>query len=412
MPAIFLLKKRSRCVTLSIMANDYIPTFAAPSIEDIVKEKFSAANSIRLLWRDKESFTSIFENVKMARRLICLEFYIFRNDETGKELAEILKEKSRSNVQVYVLYDHFGSFGTPVSFWDSLKKAGIKIAASRPFKWISPFHYVHRNHSKLIVIDAEKAFTGGLNIANEYSGFHLRLKGRKWRDTGIMIEGPVANELFKSFRKKWLAWARETIDFPVQHDASYCTDNRNTSAAIPVMPIFVNSSRGRRKMRRLLYYSINHARSSIYLTTAYFTPSRRMIETLEQAVGRGVRVRLLVPGITDVPAAAYAGKAFFARLLKAGVEIYNYTSEMLHAKTSLFDQCWGIIGSTNLDFQSLRYNDEGNVGILDLNFASKLNDLFEEDLRHSVKIDAGEWSGRPLSEKTKEFFFSLCRRRL
>ncbi|MBF0557167.1 MAG: hypothetical protein HQL08_00135 [Nitrospirae bacterium] len=396
------------------MAYEHTPTFAALLIEDIVKEKFSSADSIKLLWRDKESFTTIFEAAKRARHLICLEFYIFRNDETGNELAEILKERSRSGVQVYILYDHFGSFGTPRSFWDSLKKAGIRIAASRPFKWVSPFHYVHRNHSKLIVIDAEKAFTGGLNIANEYSGFHLRLKGRKWRDTGIMLEGPIAYQLFRSFSKKWLAWARETIELPLEaiklHPAA-CSCGKN-NPAIPVMPIFVNSSKGRRKMRRLLYYSINHARSSIYLTTAYFTPSRRMIETLEQAVARGVRVRLLVPGITDVPAAAYAGKAFFTRLLRAGVEIYNYTSEMLHAKTSLFDQCWGIIGSTNLDFQSLRYNDEGNVGILDVTFASKLNDLFEEDLRHSIKIDAGEWSRRPFYEKTKEFFFSLCKRRL
>jgi cardiolipin synthase len=165
-------------------------------------------------------------------------------------------------------------------------------------------------------------------------------------------------------------------------------------------------------MRRLLYYSINHARKNIALTTAYFTPSRRMVETLEQAVARGVRVRLLVPGITDFPPAAYAGRAFFARLLKAGIEIYSYAGEILHAKTSLFDECWGILGSTNLDFQSLRYNDEGNVGILDLNFASKINDLFEEDIRHSVRIDPVEWRGRPLEEKAKEYFFSFFRRRL
>src|SRR5208283_709992 len=187
---------------------------------------------------------------------------------------------------------------------------------------------------------------------------------------------------------------------------------RSTLDAIPAMPIFINSAKGRRKMRRLLYYSINHSKKSIALTTAYFTPSRRMVETLEQSVARGVRLRLLVPGITDVPAAAYAGRAFFARLLRAGVEIYNYGGEMLHAKTSLFDECWCIIGSTNLDFQSLRYNDEGNVGILDMNFASKMNDLFEEDLKHSVKIEPGEWRCRPLEEKAKELFFSFFRRRL
>ncbi len=398
------------------MAAELTETFTAPSIEGIVKERFSTASHIRLLWKGRESFTTIFDAVRDAQRLICLEFYIFRNDETGCELAEILKQKSRNGVQVYLLYDHFGSIGTPRSFWEDMKKSGIRIAASHPFKWISPFHYVHRNHRKLIVIDTHKAFTGGLNIANEYSGFHLRLKIKGWRDTGIMLEGPVVYELFKGFRKNWVAWSRDAAGSSgpeISQDEHLSGRGYGAEGfAIPVMPIFVNAAKGRRKMRRLLYYSINHARKNIALTTAYFTPSRRMVETLEQAVARGVRVRLLVPGITDVPPAAYAGRAFFTRLLKAGVEIYCYAGEMLHAKTSLFDECWGIIGSTNLDFQSLRYNDEGNVGILDLNVASKMNDLFEEDLKHSAKIDGEEWRRRPLQEKIKEYFFSFFRRRL
>ncbi len=386
------------------MALENTQTFTAQSIEEIVKEKFSGAHSIKLLWKGRESFTTIFDAVRSAERLICLEFYIFRNDETGSDLAEILKQKSRDGVRVYLLYDHFGSFGTPRAFWNSLKEAGIGTAASHPFKWINPSHYVHRDHRKLIIIDNQKAFTGGLNIANEYSGFHLRLKGRKWRDTGIMLEGPVARELFRSFRKNWFTWTGEMIESPELHAAGACS--------IPVMPIFVNSAKGGRKMRRLLYYSINHAQKSIALTTAYFAPSRRMVETLEYAVQRGVSVRLLAPGITDFPPALYAGHAFFTRLLKAGVEIYSYAGEILHAKTSLFDECWGIIGSTNLDFQSLRYNDEGNVGILDLNFASKINDLFEEDIKHSIKIDPEKWRVRPFKEKAKELFFSLFRRRL
>ena len=397
------------------MAFECTQTFAAPSIEEIVKENFSAAHSIKLLWKGRESFTTIFDAVRSAKRLVCLEFYIFRNDETGSELAEILKQKSRDGVRVYLLYDHFGSFGTPRGFWNSLKEAGIGTAASHPFKWIYPYYYVHRDHRKLIIIDDQKAFTGGLNIANEYSGFHLRLKGRKWRDTGIMLEGPVAHELFRSFRKNWFAWAGEMIESPAEviQDVPDTGCRHDVGAiTIPVIPIFADSAKGGRKMRRLLYYSINHARKSIALTTAYFAPGRRMVETLEQAVERGVRVRLLVPGITDFPPVAYAGHAFFARLLKAGVEIYSYAGDMLHAKTSLFDECWGIIGSTNLDFQSLRYNDEGNVGILDLNLASKINDLFEEDLKHSMRIDPVEWHCRPFKEKAKELFFSLFRRRL
>jgi cardiolipin synthase len=125
-----------------------------------------------------------------------------------------------------------------------------------------------------------------------------------------------------------------------------------------------------------------------------------------------VKVRLLVPGKSDVPAASYAGRAFFSRLLKAGVEIYTYLGEMLHAKTYLFDQGWSIIGSTNLDYQSLRYNDEGNIGILDRSFASQMTEVFEEDVRNSAKIDEETWRQRPFLQKVKEHFFALFRKRL
>jgi cardiolipin synthase len=384
-----------------------IDTFTVNAIEKIFKGKFSSAANIQLLWKGNESFTAIFDAINNAEKLICLEFYIFRNDETGTDLSELLKQKSRQGVNVYMLYDHFGSFGTPRKFWEDMKNAGIKIRASRPFKWTSPFNYVHRDHRKLIIIDNKKAFTGGLNIANEYSGFHLRTKGKVWRDTGIMLEGPIVNELFKAFEKWWYIWGGEPIEI-----SNFKFQISNLKDGIPVIPIFVSSARGRRRMRRLLYYSINHAQKSIALTTAYFTPSKRMIETLENAVNRGVRVRLLVPGISDVPAASYAGKAFFSRLLKAGVEIYNYMGEILHAKTSIFDNCWSVIGSTNLDFQSLRYNDEGNVGILDADFTARMNEIFEEDLKHSIRINLEEWHKRPLKEKLKEYFFSFFRRRL
>jgi cardiolipin synthase len=382
-------------------------TFTRTAIEQIYEEKFYTAANVQLLWRGQESFDAIFNAVKNAEKIICLEFYIFRNDETGTAMSELLKQKSGEGVKVYVLYDHLGSIGTPRKFWKDMKKAGIKVRASRPFKWTSPFHYVHRDHKKLIVIDFKKAFTGGLNIANEYSGSHLRLRGKSWRDTGIMVEGPIVYELFKIFRKTWHLWGGEPIEI-----SNFKFQISNLKEGILAIPIFVSSAKGRRRMRRLLYYSINRSKKSISLTIAYFVPSKRMIETLGEAVKRGVRVRLLVPGKSDIPAASYAGRAFFSTLLKAGVEIYTYDGEILHAKSYIFDECWSIIGSTNLDFQSFRYNDEGNIGILDTSFASKMKEVFEEDILHSVKISKENWDKRPVSEKLKEKFFSMFRRRL
>lgn len=380
-------------------------TFFREDIERITKRGFIDGNRVTLLYKGRDSFETIFRNIEAARKIICLQFYIFRNDETGTELSEILKRKAREGVRVYVLYDHFGSFSTPTSFWNSLRREGIHVKASRPFKLGSPFDYPHRDHRKLIIIDREKAFTGGLNIANEYRGFHIRLRKEGWRDTGIMIEGPVANELFRAFERAWYLWGGDKIDI-----VDGLTEKFDDG--LPVIPIFASSARGRRRMRKLIYYSIHNAKKTIHLTTAYFTPSKRMLESLEEAVRRGVDVRLLLPGKSDVPAAHYAGRAFFTRLLNRGVRIYNYLGDVLHAKSYVFDGCWSIVGSANLDFQSLRWNDEGNVGVLDYGFGAKMIGIFEEDLKRSKEIKIEEWLLRPWSERLKEIFFALFRRRL
>jgi len=383
--------------------------FDRPSLEKMSGVRFTDGNRVTLLYKGKDSFNAIFRSVSEAKSLICLQFYIFRNDETGNELAELLKAKARDGVNIYVLYDHFGSIGTPRRFWQDLKAAGIDIKASRPFKWLSPFHYPRRDHRKLLIIDGIKAFTGGLNIANEYRGFHLRTK-RCWRDTGIILGGPIVSELFCTFRKAWQTWGGDPI--PVSETNVPFLSDVQVQPGLPVIPIFASSAKGRRRMRKLFYYSIARAEKCILLTTAYFTPSRRMLDSLEDAVRRGVEVKLLLPGQSDVPAAYYAGRAFFSRLLKKGIRIFAYQGEVLHAKSFVFDGYWSVVGSANLDFQSLRWNDEGNVGILDNDFGQEMTAVFEEDMAHAIEIKRDEWIHRPFSQKIKERFFVLFRRRL
>ncbi len=387
-------------------------SFERRKIEGILRERFIDGNRVLLLHRGPETFETIFKYLEKAADIVCLEFYIYRNDETGERLAEILRRKASEGVQVYVLYDHFGSFGTPRAFWRRLAEAGIKVRASRPFTWKDPANYIKRDHKKLIIIDGEVAFTGGLNIANEYSGFHLlhhpvRLKGRNlysWRDTGVLLKGPAAMALLEHFRKAWRLWSGE--DVPYRKDPPFYPDG------FPVIPIFASSARGRRRMRRLLYWSIENSRKAINLTTAYFTPSLRMLSALKRAASRGVRVRLLLPGRSDVMAAHYAARASFTKLLRYGVEIYTYSGTILHSKSYLFDDVWSVIGSANLDFQSLRKNDEGNVGILDERFGSEMLRVFEDDIMMSERVELDEWLKRPLCEKWKERFFAAFRKRL
>lgn len=165
-------------------------------------------------------------------------------------------------------------------------------------------------------------------------------------------------------------------------------------------------------MRRLFHWCIRNATLQISLTTAYFTPSRRLLHILAEAVQRGVRVRLLLPLRGDVTAAHYAGRAFFSHLLRRGVEIYLYRESVLHAKTYVFDKSFSIVGSANLDFQSMRKNDEGNIGVFDSMFAREMEMVFEIDLARSEQVSLRAWQRRPLLQKIMEGFFAMFRRRL
>jgi len=429
--------------------------FEKSVIEKILGIPFTEDNYVRLLKSGEETFHAIFDSVADAKEIICIEFYIFKDDDTGRKLAELLKEKAKKGIKVYVLYDHFGSIATSGDFWSDMRRAGINIRASHPFKWLSPRNYIHRNHKKLLIIDGRKAFTGGFNIADEYGGYFGKRKKHTWRDTGIYLEGPVAATMFEMFRKSWSAWKGKPIIWdgrtqlgeaslacrqaglrpvnPVRKLGSAITppshlkdiftlldNNKHLSGyfsngvkqGISVIPIFSSSAKGRRKMRKLFFYSINNAKEKIFLTTAYFTPSRRIIIALEDAVKRGVDVRLLLPGKTDIMPVYYAGRYFYKKLLNAGIEIYDYQEKILHAKTAVFDSCWSIVGSANLDFQSLRRNDESNVGIFDNDFSRYMTGAFMEDIQHSIKVDALIWSKRSFYEKILESFFSVFRKRL
>ncbi len=384
------------------MQTESIHDYSRSAIENVLGQRFSDGNSLKLLCHGTEAFDIIFRSLEAAKRFICLEFYIIRNDATGWALAEVLKRKAAEGVDVYMRYDHFGCLGTPSSFWKSLKDSGVRVRASRPFKWSAPGHYLHRNHRKLIVIDGEVSFTGGLNIGDEYRKIIHRKS--PWRDTGIFMKGPISAQLYGIFKESWSQWGGE----PILYSATPVRIKNGSSA----IPIFTNSAKQRRRFRKLLYHSINSAKKSIHMTTAYFTPSKRLIKTLEDAVQRGVDVNLLLPGRSDSIVPFYAGRYFFSRLLKAGLKIHTYENEILHAKTSVFDSIWSIIGSSNLDFRSMRRNDEGNVGVLGRKFGSQMIGMFKNDLEHSRRINPAQWSGRPMHEKLQERFFVLFRRRL
>jgi cardiolipin synthase len=380
-----------------------VTSYNISGIEELIGTSFCNNNHVQLLESGRETFRKIIGCISDARNFICAEFYIFRDDDTGRALADKLKEKSRQGIQVYILYDHFGSFWTSRSFWSDMETAGIHLRASHPFVWTSPRRYIYRNHKKLLVIDGVKAFTGGFNIADEYHGFRGK-KYKVWRDTGIYLEGPIVSRLFDIFRESWNIWKARLIPHEPTQPA--------VTGGVRVIPIFARSGRARRRMRRLFIQSIHNAKNSILITTAYFMPGRKILRALEQAAKRGVVIKLLLPGKTDVRSIHYAGRAYYSRLLHAGAEIFNYQGTILHSKTAVFDGRWCIIGSTNLDFQSFRRNEESNVGLLDKDFGRKLTGVFYNDLEHSLNINKETWARRPYLQRILEKTFSVIVRKL
>ena len=377
--------------------------FQQAAIEGIVSLPFSENNKVTLLTSGEETFTSILKAVSGARSSICIEFYIFKDDDTGKKIAEVLKRKAKEGVNVYLLYDHFGSFLTSRRFWSNLKMAGVNVKVSHPFMWSAPRGYIYRNHKKLLLIDGQKAFLGGFNIADEYHG-DFKKPIKPWRDTGICLEGPIASTLLGIFRKSWATWKGEPIRTDISQHVSI--------EGVPVIPVFASSRRAKRKMRKLFTYSIKNAKKSIFLTTPYFIPGKKILKALIRAAKNGVDARLLLQGETDIISVFYAGRSYYRRLLKAGVKIYNYKGSILHAKTSVFDGCWSIVGSTNLDAQSLLRNEESNAGILDRDFSRSMTEVFQNDMKGSVEVNAETWQNRPLYEKFLEKLFSFIMKKL
>lgn len=363
------------------------------SIEALLGTSFTENNHVEIIKSGAKVFESILDCIRNATEIICIEFYMVKDDETGRKLSELLKEKSKEGVKVYVLYDHFGSLLTSRRFWYELKNAGINFRVSHPFRLSAPQSYIYRNHKKLIIIDGVRAFIGSFNIADEYFGY-FKNKKMPWRDLGILMEGPIVNVLLERFTESWKRWKGKPI--------IEISPSPIVSAGVRVIPIFASSAKARRRMKGLFIHSIENSKESILLTTAYFLPSKRMLKAFERASSKGIDLKILLPGKSDVKTIYFASRAYYKKLLNAGVKIYNFQGNVLHAKTSVFDSQWSIIGSTNLDFQSLRRNEESNVGILDKEFGRKMTETFMNDLQKSFEIDSVLWNKRPFYQKILE----------
>jgi len=348
-------------------------------------------NDVEVYFRGEDAFTAMREAVDAAEKEILLESYIYKDDETGVALFKALARAAARGVVVKVLVDALGSASTHATFWEEMTRHGIEHRMFHPLfeqLWYQPF----RDHRKILVIDRRLAFTGGMNIGEEYGSVVRNKKvkpGDTWRDTHVKVIGPTAWEMAVVFSEGWERAGGSTLELePLSAD----------EAEGPTPRVLVLDSRFRRgqaESAAALAALVAAARQSVWITNAYFAPGWAAVRTLTRAARRGVDVRLMLPGRSDVPLARHAGHGYYSRLLSRGVRIFEYQASILHAKTLVADGYVSVIGSTNLDFRSFLFNAECDLMILCDDVARRMTGAFEEDMKNAVEIHRPEWRRRP-----------------
>jgi len=358
--------------------------------------------TVRLLKNGAEAFPAMFAAIQEASRSIALEMYIIADDETGRELRNHLTAAAKRGVLVDVLVDSWGSWNLPNTFWNEL------IAAGGMLKWFRPIVrgvVFFRNHRKLLLVDDHVAYIGGMNIADEYyRGTHGELP---WRDNMLEIAGTNVAWLRRSFQRMW-----GRADSPLRGFLFRLHFDRVGRKADKMNIWFLESGpeNAMRPVRDAYRQVIQDARFEIDLAMGYFYPHGRTLRALKHAVNRGVRVRLLFSQKTDVPVARWAARGLYGRLLRAGIEVWEYIPSMMHAKLAVAGETV-IAGSANLDIRSGFFNYELIAVVTDAALAKRTRADFEEDLTQSVRVSAEEWRKRPWIQKLKErvSYFLLAR---
>jgi len=335
----------------------------------------------------------MFSAIDGAMLSIALEMYVIEDDRTGREFRDHLIVAAKRGVRVRILADAWGSMNLADSFWDGLRHAGGTVRRFHPLtRGLLPF----RNHRKLLLVDERIAYIGGLNIADEYyRGAHGE---PPWRDNALEISGPEVARLKHSFSRMW---AIAASPLPKIVLTSRLRGKIKREKGNDVLFLESGPENLMRPVRRAYRQVIENAVQGIDLAMGYFYPHGRMLRALKRAVRRGVRVRLMVPLHTDVPISRWAARGLYGRLLRSGVEIWEYTPAMMHSKLAIADDTL-IAGSANLDIRSGRINYELVAVVTDALLAQQARTDFELDLRQSVRISMAEWQKRPCVQKLKE----------
>lgn len=351
-------------------------TWAWSEIERATGGPTICGNDLKLHFEGTSTFGAWLEAIETASRFVYFENYLVRDDEVGRELRDALARKARQGVPVHVIYDWLGCWATPRAFWKPLQKAGVHL---RPFnrpaiRLGDPFSALQRDHRKLVVVDGESAYVGGICVGVEWAGTRTQAP---WRDTGVSIRGPAARAAALAFERVWTA-----VDSPLSLVGALGPAVEEGSTPVWL----IEGEPGRARVYRTLHLNASRATESIWITDAYFVAPRALSEALSAAAQQGVDVRILVPAHNNWPIVGSMTRGGYRALLETGVRIFEWQGPMMHAKTSVVDGAFCRVGSSNLNTASLMGNWELDVGVLDEGLARQLQGLFLADLASSREI--------------------------
>jgi cardiolipin synthase len=366
-----------------------------PTLEAYAGTAIAGGNRVDVLLNGDEIFPAQLAAIRAATATITFAQYYWEDGQVARETAEALAERCRAGVGVKVLLDAFGALGIPYEQQSLLQTSGCDVAFFRPLTHALIGRYNNRDHRRILVVDGRIGFTGGAGTSDKWMGDGAT--DGHWRDTDVRVEGPVVRYLQTAFAETWLDTTGVVLGGEPYFPASLPRAGDVAAHTVTSSP-----AKGDFAMYTTLLLALSAARRSIFITNPYFVPDERMTEVLLDAVARGVRIVVLVPGQIDHNLVRQASRAGFGRLLLAGVEIYEYAAALLHAKTMVIDGIWSTIGSTNLDNRSFALNAELNLIVYDRIVAERLERVFVDDLSHARRIRYAEWKSRPLYQRLLE----------
>ena len=354
-------------------------------------------NRVLDLQNGDEIFPAMLGAIRAAQKTITFETYIYWSGDIGKELAEALAERAKAGVKVSVLLDWVGSLKMEAELIDLMKDAGAQVERYRPLHWYNLGRMNNRTHRKLLVVDGRIAFTGGVGVAEQWTG--NAQDPDHWRDMHFQLEGPAVAQFQAAFNDNWIKATGEVLNGEGYFPPLQRVGDMDAH-------LFIASPAGGSESMHLMYLmGIAAAEQSIDLQASYFVPDELIHKELIAARQRGVKVRVLVPGEhIDSDTVRLASKAEWGPLLQAGVEIHEYLPTMMHNKLLIIDREMVSVGSTNFDVRSFRLNDEASLNVYDRPFAEKMTRVFEDDLKHTKRYTYEIWEKRPLKEKLIERF--------